>query len=186
MSMIHTIILAALSVFLLSACSDNKTTTAPDKDSLSNVVGSFGYEVVDTDHDKTYVEMEELDRSFYKPLSVESARIRSLKPLDAYGGPELGNYFLSIEVYSNPEQAQKRAEEYRDLSRLEGATDYDRNDLSKRTVRCWGFSSGERAYLLTTHAAMFSALEEKVHSVIDGVKAHEQQRGEQAGSSNGG
>ena len=143
------------------------------------MVGSFGYEVVDTDQDKTYVELEELDRSFYNPLSFESARIRSLKPLDAYGGPEHGNYFISIEVYSDSEQAQKRAEEYRDLSRLAEATDYDRNDLSKRTVRCWGFSSKERAYLLTTHAAMFSALEEKVHSVLDGVKAHEQLRGEQ-------
>ena len=176
-NIIHRTILAALGTLFLGACSDKKTSSEPIKDSLSSVVGSFGYEVVDTDHDKTYVELEELDRSFYQPLSFESARIRSLKPLDAYGGPEFGNYFLSIEVYSTPEDAQKRAEEYRDLSRLAEATEGDRNVLSKRTVRCWGFSSAERAYLLTTHAAMFSALEKKVHSVIDGVKAYEQQRG---------
>ncbi len=184
MKMIHTIIMAALCAFLLGACSDKKTSAAPVKVSLSSVVGSFGYEVIDTDKDKNYVELEEQDRSFYKPLSFESARIRSLKPLDANGGPEHGNYFLSIEDYRTPEEAQKRAEEYRDLSRLAGATKYDKNDLSKRTVRCWGFSSAERAYLLTTHAAMFSALEEKVHSVMDGVKAYEQKSGEQAASSN--
>jgi hypothetical protein len=178
MSIIHTITLAALSAFLLGACSDKKTSAVAVKNSLSNVVGSFGYEVIATDKDKTYVELEELDRSFYKPLSFESARIRSLKPLDAYSGPELGNYFLLIEDYRTPEEAQKRADEYLDLSRLVGATKYDKNALSKRTVRCWGFSSAERAYLLTTHAAMFSALEAKVHSVKDGVKAYEEQKGE--------
>ncbi len=186
MRIIHTTILAALGTLLLGACSDKKTISEPVKDSLSNVVESFGYEVVDTDHDKAYVALEELDRSFYKPLSFENARIRSLKPLDGYGGPELGNYFLSIEVYSTPEDAQKRAEEYQDLNRLVGATEDDRNVLGKKTVRCWGFSSAERAYLLTTHAAVFSALEKKVHSVIDGVKAYEQQRGEQASGGNGG
>ncbi len=172
----RTIVMAAIGTFLLGACSDKKTNGAHVEDSLSTVVGTFGYEVVETDNGRMYVELEDIDRTFYKPISFESARIRSLEPLDAYGSPERGNYFLLIEDYRTPEEAQKRAEDYRDLSRLEGATDYDRNDLSKRTVRCWGFASAKRAYLLTTHAAMFSALEDKVHSVIDGVKAYEQKR----------
>lgn len=176
MSITPQIILATLGTLLLAACSDKKTSVAPVRNDLPGVVKTFGYEVIDTDNDRSYVELEELDRSFYEPLSYESARIRSLKTLDAYGGPELGNYYLTIEDYRTPEEAEKRAEEYRDFGRLAGTTIYDKNVISKRTVRCWGYASAERVYLLTTHAAMFSAMEEKSHSVIDGVKAYEQKR----------
>lgn len=166
------IIFALLHVIIMSACSEDKRNAEPIKASLSDIISSFEYEVIDT-APKAYVELEDQDRAFYKPVSYESARIRSLKPLDAYGGPTLGNYFLSIEVYATQEEASDRSNEYRDLSRLASATKHDKNDLSKMTVRCWGYSSGKRAYLLTTHAAMHFALERKVHSVIDGVKAYE-------------
>ena len=172
------IVLALLHVIIMSACSEVKRNTAPIKASLSDIISSFGYELIDA-APKTYVELEDQDRSFYKPVSYESARIRSLKPLDGYHGPTRGNYYFSIEVYPTQEDARKRAEEYRDLSRLASATKYDNNDLSKMTVRCWGYPSGKRAYLLTTHAAMQFALERKVHSVIDGVKSYEKKLAEQ-------
>jgi len=177
MKTVRIITSALLVAILISACSKVKPSKTPQEASLNDVVGSFGYEVIETDRSKFYVELEDQDRSFYKPVSFQSARIRSLKTLDAYGGPTLGNYYLSIEVYQTQAGAQKRADEYRNLNRLASVTTHDENELSKMTVRCWGVSSGERVYLLTTHAAMHSALEQKTHSVIDGVRAYEQKAG---------
>lgn len=167
----------------MSACSKDQQNEATTKEPLSNVVTSFGYEIIDTDQSKDYVLLENQDRLFYNPVSFESARIRSLKPLDAYSGPVRGDYYLSIEQYRTPEEAKKRAEEYRDLSRLADETIHNENDLAKKTVRCWGFSSEKRAYLLTTHATMYSALERKVHSVIDGVKSYDKNLVEQVAAS---
>lgn len=175
MNIFRQILATIVCVALLGACSgDKREVSAESGLTLSKVVSTFGYEVVETDPAKEYVALEKQDRGFYKPVTHESARIRSLKQLDGYHGPTLGNYFLSIEVYNTQEEARKRAEEYRNLSRLASETGLDENGLSKMTVRCWGYASGKRAYLLTTHAAMFSALEQRVHSVIDGIKAYEQ------------
>ncbi len=177
MKILLRVISTIIFTLFLGACSDKKTSPTEVKNTLSDVVRSFGYEVIPTDKEKKYFELEMLDRAFYKPLSFESARIRSLKPLDAYHGPVRGDYYLSIEEYSTTEEAKKRADEYRDLSRLVSVGDDDLHGLNKGTVRCWGLSSAKRAYLLTTHASMFSTIESESHSVIDGVKAFEKQRG---------
>jgi predicted Abi (CAAX) family protease len=174
MNIIRSIILISMSAVLLFSCSDNSSKTPKKKISINEVVNSCGYEIIVTDESKDYFELENRDRTFYKPVSFEISRIRSLQKQDAYHGPTHGDYFLSIEVYNTPKEAQKRAEEYKDLSRLAGATDYDSNELNKKTVRCWGFSSGEIAYLLTTHAVMYSTMERESLTVMNGVKAYEQ------------
>lgn len=145
------------------------------KEDLAYIVDEIGYQIMDIGESK-YVSIDELeaqDRKTYSPVSFECARIRSKKTLDGYHGPTTGNYFLSIENYSTTAEAQKRSGEYLDLSRFAKITKLDRNDLAKKTVRCWAYSSGNRAYLLTTHAAMQSALEAKTQSVIDGIYAYE-------------
>ena len=161
-------LLAAVPLFSVGACSERGHSDT----ALSDLVASFGYEVIETDSSKAYLSLEKADRASYQPISSESGRIRSLEPLDGYHGPTRGNYFLTVERYSTEEAATTRAEEYRDLSRLAAATDYDQNELSKMTVRCWGYSSGKKAYLLTTHAAMHLALEARTQSVMDGIVAY--------------
>ncbi|MES2983292.1 MAG: hypothetical protein V4727_13345 [Verrucomicrobiota bacterium] len=145
------------------------------KENLAFIVDKIGYQIIDIGESK-YVSIDQLeaqDRKTYSPISFECARIRSKKTLDGYHGPTTGNYFLSIEDYSTTAEAQKRSGEYLDLSRLAKITFLDRNDLSKKTVRCWACSSGTKVYLLTTHSAMQSALEAKTQSVIDGIYAYE-------------
>ena len=176
-------ILSALSCISLNADpkeKQSKAPIAPEKPIMKELVKSIGFEVLGTDTSKYYVADEKLDRTFYKPITFESARIRSLtaKRPDKHKDKMRGHYYLSIETYHTDEEATKRAQEYKDLSRLAKApqtTTYklDTSDYSKRTVRCWGFSSGKRAYLLTTHASVFSYLERRTQSVINGVKKYE-------------
>jgi hypothetical protein len=145
------------------------------KKDLAYIVDEIGYQIIDIGETK-YVSIHELeaqDRKTYSPVSFECARIRSKKTLAGYHGPTTGNYFLSIENYSTIAEAQKRSGEYLDLSRFAKITKLDRNDLAKKTVRCWGYSRGKKVYLLTTHSAMQSALEDKTSSVIDGIYAYE-------------
>ena len=143
------------------------------EDHLATIVSSFGYKVIATYESKTYYPLENFDRKTYGPISFESARIKSLQPLAGYHGPTYGDYFLSIEKYGTATDAEKRVNEYRDNDRLARITGRDRNDLSKESVRCWGYSSGKTAYLLTTHSAMYSALENLTKSVITGIKTYE-------------
>ena len=119
------------------------------EDHLATIVASFGYKVIATDESKTYYPLENFDRKTYGPISFESARIKSLQPLAGYHGPTYGDYFLSIEKYGTATDAEKRVNEYRDNDRLARITGRDRNDLSKESVRCWGYSSGKTAYLVS-------------------------------------
>lgn len=167
---------AALLAFAVFGCTD-----ARKEDQLPDIVSTFGFHVVDMAESKfeTIDKLESQDRASYAPDSFERARIRSDVELDGYHGPTIGNYYLAIETYRTKEEAAKRATEYRDLERVASVVGFDDpHHLGKTSLRCWAYHAGSRVYLLSTHAAMQSALEARTNTVLNGIKAYEQRRGE--------
>lgn len=161
-----------MTVVILGSCSEKQRPKSVASGLLHDVVGAIGCKVVDSG---STFPLETSDRAFYQPLSFEIANIHTNEPLDGYHGATVGKYILAIETYSTDEEAKKRADDYRDLGRLASISENDVHELSKMTVRCWGYSSGRRVYLLTTLAAMYSALEKRTNFVITGIKAYEQE-----------
>lgn len=163
---------------------------ARKEDRLADIIATFGFHEVDMAQSKFEAidKLESQDRATYAPISFERARIRSDVELDGWHGPTIGNYYLAIETYRTKGEAERRAVEYRDYKRFAKVVgpDADSNDLVKRSIRCWAYTSGSRVYLLAAHAAMQSALEERTHSVLDGIKAYEKQHGEQVTGGKGG
>jgi|TARA_B110000908_G_C10043516_1_gene352942 hypothetical protein len=173
-------VVAAFLCFTALGCSD-----ARKKDKLSDIIATFGFHVVDMAQSKfeTIDKLESLDRASYAPVSFERARIRSDVELDGWHGPTIGNYYLAIETYRTTEEALKRTTEYRDWERFAAVVGFDDpHHLGKTSLRCWAYPVGSRVYLLSTHAAMQSALEARTNSVLNGIKAYEERRGEQAGA----
>ena len=143
---------------------------------LQNLIEAIGCKMVD---DGSEFPLEDRDREFYQPVEYAIARIESVEPLDGYHGPTVGKYVLAVERYATGSEATKRAEEYLDLDRLAGVTGHDENELSKMTVRCWARAFGDKVYLLSTKAAMHSALENRTQYVLNGVTAYENNRSSQ-------
>lgn len=108
------------------------------------------------------VETEAKDRGNYHPLSAEVIPIKMRKPIEGYHGPTQGSYIFIIEQYPDPAAAAKRVKEYRINGWDKRLPNPSREELDdKSSVRCWALADGNRAWLLTTHAAIFSALEDK-------------------------
>jgi hypothetical protein len=145
--------LLLLTALVLAGCSKPEPNANPSLDSLIRSLGCVQV-AVDSDYP-----LETLDRGFYESPSYKLASIHTEKPLDGYHGPTVGKYILALETYPTEDAARKRVDEYLDLSRLAKATPHDQNALSKMTVRCWSYRHGNEAYLLTTQAALFAALE---------------------------
>ena len=161
---------AAIAVSFASGCAEREVGHSRSTPSqLARVIDAINCTQVDAG---LSFPLETRDRGFYGPLSFEIANIHTNEALDGYHGPTVGKYILAIETYPDESTAQKRADEYRDLSRLAGVTEHDEHELGKMTVRCWGYRDGRRAYLLTTLAAMYSALEQRTHFVLDGIQTH--------------
>ena len=160
--------LLTLCGFLLSGCDEQKIKPIPELPSqLGEVIAAIGCKSIDH---KSAFPLETRDREFYAPISFEISNIRTKEKLDGYHGPTEGRYILALETYATEAEAQKRIDEYQNLSRLAGVTRYDENDLSKMTLRCWGYRSGKQAYLLTTLGAAQFHLERRTNFIIQGVK----------------
>lgn len=173
---------AAAMAFGVISCSEIKEEDNHKEDQLAETVATFGFHVVDMAQSKfePIDKLESLDRDSYAPISFERARIRSDMELDGWHGPTIGNYYLAIETYGAAEDATKRAAEYLDFKRFATVAGYDDpHDLGKTSVRCWAYASGNRVYLLSSHAAAQAALEARTNTVLNGVKAYEQKRGKQ-------
>ncbi len=147
---------------------------------LADIIATFSFHEVDMAQSKFEAidKLEAQDRASYAPVSFERARIRSNAELDGWHGPTIGNYYLAFETYRTKEEAERRATEYIDYERLSrvlgrGVDRSDITDLGKTTGRCWAYPTGNRVYLLTSHAAMQSALEARTNTVINGIKAYE-------------
>jgi hypothetical protein len=178
----------AIAIFLTLAaisCSDNPKEDNNKEDKLADIVATFGFHVDDMAQSNfdTIDKLESLDRDSYAPVSFERAWIRSDAELDGWHGPTIGNYYLAFESYTTMEESQRRESEYLDYERFarvvgSGVDRSDITNLSKTSGRCWAYSSGSRVYLLSSHAAMQSALEERTKAVLNGVKAYEKKRGE--------
>jgi|AntRauTorckE6833_2_1112554.scaffolds.fasta_scaffold15373_5 hypothetical protein len=172
--------LAAILSLAALSCSD-----APKEDKLADIIAHFDFHVVDMAQSKfeTIDKLETLDRASYTPVLFERARIRSDEEIDGWHGPTIGNYYLAIETYRTAEEATKRAAEYRDWERFAAVVGFDDpHHLAKTSLRCWAYPVDSRAYLLSTHAAMQSALEGRTNSVLNGIKAYEKRRGGKGGA----
>ncbi|MES2995982.1 MAG: hypothetical protein V4733_04140, partial [Verrucomicrobiota bacterium] len=166
--MIKHLILA--SVLLTSSCSDRRDSKADIPRLLEavqcerrSVVGDM-QRVMDT---------EAKDRENYKPLSAETVPIRMREPAKGYHGPTKGSYIFIVERYSTEQEAKRRAEEYTGAGwakRLSAADDLEL--LYKSSIRCWAISDDTHVYLLTSQAAMFSALEELTQGIRTKLTKH--------------
>lgn len=143
---------------LIPSCSESRDSTADIPKLLEaieceprSIAGNM-QRVADT---------EAKDQKNYKPISSEVLPIMMRESAKGYHGPTKGSYILVLERYATDQEAKQRAEEYMTAGwaeRLAPADDLEL--LYKSSVRCWAISEGTDVYLLTTHAAMFSALEE--------------------------
>ncbi|MFK7851947.1 MAG: hypothetical protein AB8D78_13310 [Akkermansiaceae bacterium] len=107
-------------------------------------------------------ETEGKDRAVYNPKHFEIATIIMQKPSKGYHGPTKGSYVFIIEEYANEQAAKKRADEYINPGYRKRIADPDSLEKAgKSSVRCWGVSCENFAYLLTTHASSFANLEKK-------------------------
>lgn len=157
-----------LPFFLLLACQAPK---AKSNESAA-LLTAIDCERLTTKPSEWLVKIEEADRSNYQPLSAQVIPIRMLKAGDdGYHEPFRGNFVLTIERHADPAAARMRAEEYHSSEwwkRLVVPNDPTRDNstmVSKSSVRCWGTSHGDTAYLLTTHSSGCSTLEHKSHFI---------------------
>lgn len=116
---------------------------------------------------------EDKDRSNYDPVRFEAVPIVMRNPGKGYHGPTKGSYIFIMEEYSSEQAAEKRAAEYLNPGYTDRIKNPDSDEKNaKSSVRCWGVSKGKFTYLLTTHAAQFSALEALTHDLERKLTEH--------------
>jgi hypothetical protein len=154
--------LLLLSALLITACSDRTTNQIP------KLLDAIECDRRDVAGMQQVLTTEAKDRQTYHPLSAEEIPIRMRTPANGYHGPEKGTYILIIEQCSTEQSAKRRAEEYTAMGwekRIPNPVGHELN--GKSSVRCWAISEGSKVFLLTTHAAGYSALEH----LTDGIRS---------------
>ncbi|MBC7820677.1 MAG: hypothetical protein IAG10_27650 [Planctomycetaceae bacterium] len=121
----------------------------------------------------TVLDTEAKDRQNYQPVRFEAVPIRMRQPAAGYHGPTKGTYILFVEEYPSAQAAKIRADEYTSAGWTKRIPRGDSLEVEgKSSVRCWGISSGTSAYLLTTHAYMYDALETLNHDIKNKLTKH--------------
>ena len=119
------------------------------------------------------LDTEAKDRQNYKPVSFEAVPIRMRQAAKGYHGPTKGTYILIVEEYPTEQAAKRRAEEYATTELSKRISHPDVLEIEgKSSVRCWGISDGKFAYLLTTHAYMYDALEALNNDIKNKLTKH--------------
>lgn len=119
------------------------------------------------------VDTETKDQLNYTPASFKMVPIVMRNPGKGYHGPTKGSYIFIVENYSSEEAAAKRASDYINPGYRERIAEPDSLEQEgKSSVRCWGIAKGKSAYLLTTHAFSFKALEKLTHDLERKLTTH--------------
>jgi hypothetical protein len=160
----------AISIVVLPSCTEPKETK-PDIPSLLGAIECDRRNM--TESMQRVVDTETKDQMNYSPASSEMVPIVMRNPGNGYHGPTKGSYIFIVEEYQSEDAAEKRATEYINPGYTKRINNPDIDETnSKSSVRCWAVAEGKSAYLLTTHAAQFSALEALTHDIEKKLMAH--------------
>jgi hypothetical protein len=171
MKILSACLASAISIMLLPSCTERIETKPDIMPALLDAIECDRRSM--TESMQRVVDTENKDQENHSPASYELVPVVMRNPGKGYHGPTKGSYIFIVEEYPSEEAAARRAAEYLDPGYRQRIANPDSlEEEGKSSVRCWGIAEGKSAYLLTTHAVHFRALESLTHDIERKLTEH--------------